>query len=164
MSVSADNMVGQILQSRDIVTDEMTETDNEDIAIAELEKDRAENLESRTPMVQSVEIKIMKEKITEGIGNNANAEISDREPLHNVQNNRENQLKIYTGNNALKEILKMSEPNLMQLSNVIYAAVKLLREECTSTKRRKDSRSKKPLWKENRKRDRTYARRIIYHK
>ena len=51
LTASADNIVGQIFQSRDIVTDEMTEADDEDIKIEELEKDREENLESTTPML-----------------------------------------------------------------------------------------------------------------
>ena len=113
-----------------------------------MEKAREENLESRTPMLQNVEIKIMKEKMLREVGIIQNAEISDRKPLHKIQNNRENQLKICTGNNALKEILKMSEPNLMQLNNVLYATAKVLTEECTNNKRRTGNRRKKPLWKE----------------
>ena len=148
LTASANSIVGQIFQSRDIVTDEMTEADIEDIKIDELEKVREENLESRTPMLQNVEIKIMKEKILREVGIIQNAEISYRKPLHKIQNNRENQLKICTGNNALKEILKMSEPNLMQLSNVLYAAAKVLTEECTNNKRRTGNGRKKPLWKE----------------
>ena len=42
----------------------------------------------------------------------------------------------------------MSEPNLMQLRNVIYATAKVITEECTSNKRRKGNRRKKQLWKE----------------
>ena len=90
----------------------------------------------------------MKEKILRELRIIQNAELSDREPLHKIHNNRENQLKIYTANNALKEILKMSEPNFVQLSDVIYATVKVLREECTSNMRRKGNRRKQPLWKE----------------
>ena len=141
----------------------MTEIDTEDIAIETLEKDRTENLESTTPMLQNVEIKIMKEKILREVGIIQNTKISNRQPLHKIQNNRENQLKICTGNNALREILKMSEPNLIQLSNIIYATANVLTEECTSTKKRKGNRRKKAFMeRENRKRDRTYARRIIY--
>ena len=118
----------------------MTEKDTQDIAIETLEKDRTENLESTTPMLQNVEIKTMNEKILRELGIIQNIKISNREPLHKIQNNRENQLKIYTGNNALREILKMSEPNLIQLSNVIYVTAKLLTEECTSNKKRKGIR------------------------
>ena len=132
----------------------MTETDTEDIATETLEKDRTENQESTTPMLQNVEIKIIKEKILRELEKIQNPKISNREPLHKIQNNRENQLKLYTGNNALREILKMSEPNLMQLSNVIYATAKVLTEECTSNKKRKGNKRKKAtMERETRKRD-----------
>ena len=136
----------------------MTETDTEDIAIETLEKDRTENQESTTPMLQNFEIKIIKEKILRELGKIQNTKISNREPLHKIQNNRENQLKICTGNNALREILKMSEPSLMQLSNVIYATAKVLTEECTSNKKRKGNRRKKPLWKEKIEKEIEYMR------
>ena len=145
--------------------DKMTETDTEDIVIEKLEKDRTEKLESTTPMLQKVEIKIMKKKILRELGITQNTQISNREPLQKIQKNREHQLKICTGNNALKEILKMSESNLMQLSNVIYATAKVLTEECTSNKKRKGNKRKKAnMERENRKRDKTYARKIIYFK
>ena len=41
----------------------MAEKDTEDIAIETLEKDRTENLESTTPMLQNFDTKIIKEKI-----------------------------------------------------------------------------------------------------
>ena len=52
----------------------------------------------------------------------------------------------------------MSEPNLMQLSNLIYATAKVLTEECTSNKKIKGNRRKKPLWKENLEKEREYMR------
>ena len=68
-----------------------------------MEKVREENLESRTPMLQNVEIKIMKEKILREVGIIQNAEISGRKLLHKIQNNRENQLKIeYRSDDVIK--------------------------------------------------------------
>ena len=148
LTASADNIVGSLFQCRDIVTEKIAETDTEDITIEKLKKDRTENLESTTPMLQNVEIKIMKEKILRELGIIQNTKISDREPLHKIQNNRENQLKIYAGNNAPKEIVKMIEANLMQLNNVVYAIAKVLAEECTINKKRKGRRRKGPLCKE----------------
>ena len=72
----------------------MTEADNKDIEIEELEKDGEENLESRAPMLQNVKIRIMKEKIQREVGIIENVEISDGKHLHKIQNNRENKLKI----------------------------------------------------------------------
>ena len=89
LTALADNIVGKIFQCRDIVTEKMTETDTEDIAIETLEKDRTENLESTTPMLQNIEIKIIKEKILRELGIIQNTKISNRGPLHKIQNNRE---------------------------------------------------------------------------
>ena len=107
LTASADNIVGQIFQCRDIVTEKITETDTEDITIEKLDKDRTENLESTIPILQNVEIEILKEEILRELGIIQNTEVTDREPLHKIQNNREYQLKICTGNNALKEILNI---------------------------------------------------------
>ena len=79
------------------------------IKIDELEKDREENLEIRTQILQNDESKSMKEKIQREVGIIQNAEISDRKPLHKIQNNRENQLKICTGNNALKDYMQQQK-------------------------------------------------------
>ena len=72
----------------------MTETDTEDIAIETLAKDSTENLENTTPMLQNVEIKIMKEKILRELGIIQNTKISNKEPLYKIQNNKENQLTL----------------------------------------------------------------------
>ena len=60
-----------------------------------------------------------------------NIEVKTREPLQKIKNNKKNQLKIKIGNSAMKEIIKMKEPNLNQLNGAIYATAKVVTEECT---------------------------------
>ena len=44
------------------------------------------------------------------------------------------------GNSTLKKIKKMNEPNLNQLNDAIYATAKVVTEECTNKKKRKDNK------------------------
>ena len=142
------NTVRQIIENEDTVAKEANDVETEQITVEEMGQEMSENQDSITPNFQSNDVEIMRQNILRELGIVQNIEMNTREILHKIQSNKNTKLKIKAGNNALKEILKVREPNLNELTNLIYATAKVAIEECTGCKKRKDNKRRKPIWKE----------------
>ena len=147
-TLATDNIVGQIFENRDTITEEVNEVETEQMITEARDKESTDAPEDITPELQSVELETMRQNILRELGVTQNIEANSREPLRKIQNNKKNQVKIRIGNQALREIIKTIEPNINQLNNVIYATAKVITDECTNKKKRKENKRKKPTWKE----------------
>ena len=108
----------------------------------------SENPNSITSNFQTTDVEIMRQNILRELGIMHTIKTNKREILLKIQNNKNNKLKLKTGNSALKEILKVREPNHNELKNLIYATAKVVTEECKGSRNRKDSKRRKQIWKE----------------
>ena len=142
------NTVRQIIENEDTVAKEANDVETEQITVEEMGQEMSENPESITPNFHTNDVEIMRQNILRELGIVQNIEMNKREILHQIQSNKNTKLKMKTANIALKEILKMRKPNLSELNNLIYAAAKVVTEECTGSKKRKDNKRRKPIWKE----------------
>ena len=146
------NTVRQIIEDEDTAVKEANDVETEQITVEEMSQEMSENPDSITPNFQTNDVEIMRQNILRELGIVQNIEMNKREILHKIQSNKNTKLKIKTGNSALKEILKeilkVREPNLNEVNNLIYATAKVVTEECTGSKKRKDNKRRKPIWKE----------------
>ena len=147
-TIAASNSIRQIIESKDIYAKETNETEAEQITIEKMSQEMSENLDSITPNFQTTEVEIMSRDVLMELAIIQNIETTTRKRLHNIQCDKNSKLKVKPGNSPLIEISIVRKPNLNELSNLIYATAKLVTDECTGSKKRKDNERRKPIWKE----------------
>ena len=134
------NTARQIIENEDTVEKEANDVETEQITVEKMGQEMSENPDSITPNFQINDVKIMTQNILRELGIVQNIEMNKREILHKIQSNKNTKLNIKTANIAIKEILKMREPNLNELNNLIYATAKAVTKEGTGSKKRKDNK------------------------
>ena len=103
----------------------------------------------------------MKEEIIEELSIVKNIPIADREPLMKINKTNKFRKLFIIGNEALKQICEVVNPDLTELNQLIYCTSKILQHKCgIESRMRKNITTKKPS--KPRSENRKFKKRNIY--
>ena len=63
--------------------------------------------------------------------------MNDREHLPKIQNNNKSKKKIRVGNEAMRQIIVSTKPDITGLNEIMYATAKTISPKCSNKKKRK---------------------------